>query len=402
MTVFNSTLSTGLSGKNLLYFETSKLVNSVVYSPEAYGFINTTLPALPYPASSLGQATPAGTDGYLFADARHPSEKFHMILSDWISSSLEGVSSIGLLSKLPMEHSSAQWLAIDGQMSAFQNYGYNGQGFFISGNYSSSRSDVTASQPSIDSSNNNVILGYEHAVNEQLLGGVTIGYDYALVDLGTNSCSVSYKALALSAFASKKFVDFYMNAIASYSWLDYENQRNISLGSLFRTSEQGSTNGNHFGIITQVGYNLHSGTIVHGPLVGLAFEHVNVDGFNEQSNSFTALTFGEQTRESFRSSLGWQATAQTRWLNVNVRPYAQLTYTYEYKMSDRSYSTGFVGGTSTMEMPISNQTGGYGRLLAGATAELGSAILLRIGASTTIGQTGSQNPAINVTINAPF
>lgn len=402
VTTFNTTLSTDLTGKNLLYFETWKLFDSVLYNPGAYGFTNTTLPALPYPNSSLGQAAPTDTEGFLFADSKHPSAIFHLILSDWIYSTLEGVSSIGLLSKLPMEHSSEQCQAIDDQMNAFQNYGYNGQGFFISGNYSSSRSDALASQPSYEGSKNNFILGYEHAVNEQFFGGLTIGYEYAPFELGTNTCSVLYKELALSAFASKKFEDFYVNALASYSWLDYESQRNISLGTLFRTSEQGSTHGNHFGIKTQIGCNLLSSKIVHGPFVGLAFEHVNVDGFNETSNSFTALTFGEQTRESFRSLLGWKTTTQARWLNVTVRPYAQVTYNYEYEMSDRSYYAGFVGGTSTMELPITNQTGGYGTLLAGVTAELGKDILLRIGTSTTIAQSGSHNSGINVTVNAPF
>ena len=94
----------------------------------------------------------------------------------------------------------------------------------------------------------------------------------------------------------------------------------------------------------QVGYNFVSGSIVHGPLVGLAWERVNVDGFSEDSNSVTAMTFGDQTRESLRSRIGWQVAAETHWSGVTVRPYAQLTYDYEHNKDERTYSAGFVGG----------------------------------------------------------
>ncbi|HOG03996.1 MAG TPA: hypothetical protein PLL14_08435 [Accumulibacter sp.] len=55
-----------------------------------------------------------------------------------------------------------------------------------------------------------------------------------------------------------------------------------------------------------------------------------------------------------------------------------------------------------MDMPITNQNGGYGTLLAGVNAELGKTLRLGLGASTTIGQPGTRSSAINVTLSAPF
>ena len=142
--------------------------------------------------------------------------------------------------------------------------------------------------------------------------------------------------------------------------------------------------------------------MVHGPLAALLWARVNVDGFSENSNSVTAMTFSDQTRESLRSRLGWQIAADDTWSGVHVRPYAQLTYDYEHKKDERSYSAGFVGSASAMAIQTANKTGGFGTLLAGINADLSKTMRLGIGASTTLSQPGARNSSISLTLSAPF
>jgi outer membrane lipase/esterase len=305
------------------------------------------------------------------------------------------------MSQVPMGRSGAQWRSIDGRLREFQNFGYQGQGFFATGDAASSDIDARGGQPSADGTGGSFVMGYEKAFGEQLFGGVTLGYGHAPFDLGNNLGSVKYDEWALSAFVSHKFGNFYANALTTYSWLDYESRRNIALGS-FSTTEHGKTHGGQFGVKGQVGYNFTSGNLLHGPLVGLAWEQVKVNGFSEQSDSATAMTFGDQTRQSLRSRLGWQVAAQTAWAGVTVRPYAQLSYDYEHLKDERSYSAGFVGGTSAMQIETSNPTGGYGTLLAGVTAELSKTMRLTVGGSTTISQPGARNSALNLTLSMPL
>ena len=344
-------------------------------------------------------AVPA--DGHMYADGRHPSTLFHQVIADWIHGSLEGGSRVGLLSQVPMGRSGAQWRAIDGQLREFQNFGYEGQGFFATGDHASSDIDAHGGQPSADGSGGSFVIGYEKAFGEQSFGGVTLGYGKAPFDLGDNLGSVKYDEWALSAFVSKKFGNFYANALTTYSWLDYESKRKLALGS-FSTVERGDTHGGQFGVKGQVGYNFVSGNLLHGPLIGLAWEQVKVDGFSEQSDSVTAMRFGDQTRESLRSRLGWQVAAETAWAGAKLRPYAQLSYDYEHLKDERSYSAGFIGSTSALQMQTSNQTGGYGTLLAGVTAELSKTMRLTLGGLTTISQPGARNSAISLTLSMPF
>lgn len=399
VSTFNTTLESGLAGKNLLYFNTGRMLNTVIADPAAYGFTNVTDPAT---EESLGHTPDLGKEtGYLFADIRHPSAQFHKIMSDWIYSSLEGASRVGLLSQVPMGRSGAQWRSIDGRLREFQNFGYQGQGFFVTGDYASSDIDAYAGQPSADGSGGSFVLGYEKAFSEQLFGGVTLGYGHAPFDLGNDLGTVKYDEWALSAFVSHKSGDFYANLLTTYSWLDYESKRNVALGP-FSTTERGDTQGGQFGMKAQIGYNFVVGNLLHGPLLGLAWEQVKVDGYSEESNGVTAMTFGDQTRESLRSRLGWQVAAETYWAEAKVRPYAQLTYDYEHKKDERTYSASFVGSSSAVQMETSNQTGGYGTLLAGVNAELSKTMRLGIGASTTFSQPGARNSAINVTLSAAF
>ncbi|NVO14791.1 MAG: autotransporter domain-containing protein [Rhodoplanes sp.] len=398
VSTFNTALVTGLAGKNALYFDTSRLLGTILANPAAYGFTNTTDAAC---AAALGCPAPAGTGGYLFADPKHPSEGGHRIISDWVYSSLEAANRAGLLSQVAMARAGAQWRSIDSRLQEFENFGYTGQGVFFSTDYSYSKRDASGGIPSGDDSGTNFVIGYEKALNDQMFGGVTLGYGHVPFDYGNNLGSVNYDEWTLSGFGAYKLGAFYANALASYSRLDFASTRRIALGP-FNTVESGDTGGNRFAAKGQVGYNFVFGDVVHGPLAGLAWARVDVNGFSENSSSVTAMSYGDQARESLRSRLGWQVAAESHWFGVRVRPYGQLSYDYEHKDDERTYRVGFVGGTSSLEIAMANLTGGYGTMLAGFNAEFSKIVRLGVGASTTFGQPGDRISAVTVTLGAPF
>jgi outer membrane lipase/esterase len=399
VSTYNTALTTALAGQNLLYFNTSRLLDTIIANPAAFGVTNTTDAACN--PLSLGCVAPASTSGYLFADPKHPSAIGHRIISDWAYTSLEAASNVGLLSQVALKRADAQWRAIDGRVQEFENFGFKGRGVFFSSDYASSQRASSAMLSAGDDAGTSFILGYETALSDDLFGGVTLSYAHAPFDLPNNQGSVGYNEWALSAFGAYKFGAFYANALTSYSRLDFASTRRIALG-VFNTQETGDTAGNRFAAKGQIGYNFVSGNIVHGPLAGLAWTRVDIDAFNESSDSITAMTFGGQTRESLRSRLGWQVATQTQWLGARVRPYAQLSYDYEHKSDERTYRVGFVGGTSGLDMPTSNLTGGYGTVLAGVDAEITRSMRLGVGASTTISQPGERLSTVTVTLSALF
>lgn len=397
-TAYDTVLAARLAGRNLLYFDGVKLFAAILQNPTAYGFTNTTVPACGT-ASSLGCVPGAAANGALFADGVHPSSAAHRVISDWVHSSLEATGRAGAMAAAPLARGAQQWRLSDARMQEFQNFGYKGQGFFASGDYTSTRVDGTANQASADGSGGNLTVGYEAAFNENLFAGLTLGYAHLPLDLGNGQGSVKYDEWALSAFFSHKMGALYANASASYSRLDFSSRRDIALGP-FNTSESGDTRGDSLGAKAQVGYNFGGGALVHGPLAALSWQRVGVDAFSENSGAPTALAFTRQVRESLRSRLGWQIAADQTWSGVHVRPYAQLAYETEHKKDNRSYSAGFVGSTSAMEVATANRTGGYGVLQAGVNAELSKTLRLGVSASTTLSQPGSRGSAVGVTLSA--
>ena len=77
--------------------------------------------------------------------------------------------------------------------------------------------------------------------------------------------------------------------------------------------------------------------ITHGPLAGIVLQRINVNGFTETDSfapigGFTALSFGDQTRNSAVTELGYQASIDFgKW-----RPFAKLVWNHELASTDRA------------------------------------------------------------------
>jgi outer membrane lipase/esterase len=396
-TGYNTALAQSLSGSGVLYLDGAQLMKSIAANPAAYGISNTTIPACGA-ASSLGCT--ASANGALFADGVHPTALGHQLIADWVRAALEGTGRAGLLAALPLGRSGAQWRAVDERLREFQNFGGAGSGAFASLDRASAGIDATANTAAASGHANALTVGYQRALNAQLLVGAALGYEDAPFDLGANAGHIKYKEWNLTAFAAYKTGPWYVNGLASAGRLDYGSTRNVVLGPLLTTAS-GDTKGRHTGLRLQAGYLMTSGTLVHGPLVGIDAERVTVDAYGETGGGVAALRYGEQTRESLRTRLGYQLAGDSQWNGMRARPYAQLSYDYQHRKDERDMQVG-AGGTSMMAVTTANRTGGYGTLAIGATLRVARDVDLGLGLSGTLGQSGARNSALQVTLGMPL
>ena len=403
---FNNTLKASIAGKNLLYFDSSSALEAIIADPGRFGVTNTADPACGVENSSLG-CVPGVTEGsvsaeqaagYLFADGVHPSGTGHSVISDWIYSTLGSTGRMSLLATLPMGRSGAQWRSIDNRIREFQNFSYRGQGFFVTGDYAPGELDATSDTPGASGESKSVVVGYERALADDLFGGVTLGYSNMPVDLGSNSGKITYSEFAMSAFLSKKYGPLYGNVIATAALLEYDITRYTDLG-IATYSDDGETRGNQFGVKFQGGYNFGTDNLIHGPLVGLAWEEVTVDGYKEDSGNFTAMEFGDQTQQQLRSRIGYQLQGNTEVSGLRLRPYAQLTYEYQFLNDNSDYTAGFAGSDNAMTVEVSSPTGGYGMLAVGGALDLNGSTSLSVDGTMTFGQQDAQNTSIGVTLS---
>lgn len=403
---FNTTLEAAIAGRNLLYFDSSAALAAVIADPGRFGITNTSDPACGQGTSSLGcvpgvtagSVTAEQAAGYLYADGVHPSGTGHSILSDWIYSTLESTGRMSLLATLPMGRSGAQWRSIDNRMREFQNFSYQGQGVFVTGDYAPGKLEETADTPSAAGQSTSVVVGYERALAESLFGGLTIGYSKMPVDLGNDTGEITYNEFGLSAFLSKKFGPVYGNVIATAALLNFDTTRYTRLG-VARFSDSGETSGSQLGVKFQGGYNFGTDALVHGPLIGLAWEQVSVDGFKEDGDQFTAMEFGDQQQQQLRSRIGYQLQGNTELSGLSFRPYAQLSYEYQYLDDNPDYTASFVGDSSSMSVAVEGQTGGYAQLAIGGALDLTESTSMSVDATTLFGQPDVENSSISVTLS---
>jgi outer membrane lipase/esterase len=206
--------------------------------------------------------------------------------------------------------------------------------------------------------------------------GGSIGVDYAFGSgwlvgaafaASTTSQSFSlggnfrYDDYAASLYGAYRGNSIWANIVGSYGAMHYDVNRIVPIG-ISTQSNTGSTNGNDPSLAMELGYNFHAplgastpapsmyakapapapALITHGPVVGILLQQVHVNGYTETDQfaavgGFTALRFGDQTRNSAVTELGYQAST-----DVGIwHPFAKLAWNHELASTNRSV-TAFV------------------------------------------------------------
>lgn len=401
---YDATLKQGLSAAgvtNIAYLDPRGLFADINARPAAYGLTNTTIPACGA-SSSMGCGTAQqipGSASYMFADGVHPSTASHKIISDWVYATLEAPSRFSAMAALPIGRLGAQWRALDNRMLNHETADTpSGQGFFVTGDYAPSKLDATANLPAVSGNGKSLTVGVDR-VWGTLVGGFAIGLADNDFDLGGNAAKLKYRETILSAFGSSRMEDFYTDATLSYAIFDFDSTRNVALGPL-TVSDSGSTKARQWGLKLGGGYNLKRGNLVHGPLAALSWEKVRVDGFSE-SAGVTAMSFGDQSRESMRHRIGWQAVWQVPGGFPALSPYLRLTHEKEYKDNQGYVSARMLDSPFSFSVPTVGQKESYGMLAIGTLMKF-TELTAHIGATANFNQSGARNSAITFGMGVPF
>jgi outer membrane lipase/esterase len=162
-------------------------------------------------------------------------------------------------------------------------------------------------------------------------------------------------------------------------------------------SNTGSSNGHNLSAAAQVGFA--PGTCTRfGPLAGLAWQRVEVDGFTE-SGSFTRLGFGDQTRNSVVASVGLKATTHCGMF----RPFAEVDYSWELASTDRDVAAFLITTTAPgYTMPAVLLDKSWGSATLGTNVILGPGLTGLVSASTNFGQGDVTTYGVQVGLNFAF
>ena len=287
----------------------------------------------PNPADPVGQSHLKSADAaqtHLFADDQHLTTAGQKIQADYFYNLLVAPSQISFLAENAVQVRTATVAGIQEQIGISRQRQTAGFNVWINGDISSLKIDNPApgfpGDPSMPWSGT---VGLEHySTNGSLFGAaITKGAQTPDFSLGGK---FKQQEIAGSLYGGYLKGPAWADVIATYGALDYDVNRIVPIGITLQNNN-GKTNGSNVSVALQGGYDFVLGALTHGPVAGLTWQHVKVDGFTE-TGSFTSLGFGDQTRDSVISGLGYKAIYDLG----RFSPYVQAVWNHELGPTDRT------------------------------------------------------------------
>lgn len=383
--LFDTTMNAGIAAAhlNVVQVNTFKLLDEVTANPAAFGFVNATIPVCTT-ASAL-QCTPStlrdpnGALTWVFADGVHPTTGLALIGAEAALSMLQGPAMIGALAEEPLAAEQATFRAIDSRMMSSLDARPASGKLNVWGSYDYGHHDIDG--PSLDGNADVDMLnvGGDVKMSDRLLVGGAFGYSDHKADFGGGNGGFKLRETTGTAYAGYGEGPWYLGATLGAGDLDYRDvHRDIRLGALTRT-ESGDTRGWHLMGSALGGYWFSYRDLLHGPFARLAYQKIHVDAYSERGSDSTALSYGQQERESLVSSLGWQVAGRLG----NVRPFARVAWDHEGKDDDRSVSATPIGLAGTYSVPVIKPDNSWVEYTLGASADLGGVTGYLTGSATS-------------------
>ena len=135
------------------------------------------------------------------------------------------------------------------------------------------------------------------------------------------------------------------------------------------------TTGNSLGLALRLGGDLKWGPVTTGPVAGLVLQRVTIKGFTESGTSgMTALSYGEQRRDSAVTQLGWRILADVG----RFQPFAEAKWNHELadpKRKVKAALTTAVGPAYSMDaVPVTTD---WGTVMLGTSFKVSERVMLR-------------------------
>jgi uncharacterized protein YhjY with autotransporter beta-barrel domain len=215
---------------------------------------------------------------------------------------------------------------------------------FVRGNVVLAQGFSQADVPHFDSNSESVLIGADYRVTQHFLAGLTASYAHSDATLDNFGSSATVDSYSPGVYASYADGGWYANSIGRYSYNTYTDDRRIAF---LNQTANGASTGNEGLVDLDGGYDFHSGAWTFGPVAGLQYTHLTVNGYTEQ-NSAASLAVNEDQSDSLRSRLGGTVRFDCRECGVTFSPHLTATWQHEFMDESRgitSQFTQFSGGS---------------------------------------------------------
>lgn len=324
---------------NIIPLNLPLLVNEVLATPDSFGFDGSqNLSGTCFNGCSsvnatwgINSATPAPSK-LMFNDGVHPTTAVQQIAADYAYSLLVAPQELSLLPEVALGNLRAHQVQLRSQLQAdwLAWQPVNQWRGFVAGGGQHQDFDSQDSSSSADGNGYNLNLGGSYRLNDAWRVGVALGLYGQDLELGAANSDYSLNSYLATAFAQYQENRWWADLAVSVGSLDYDNlERSFNLGQVKRT-EKGDTDGNLWGVSGRVGYDIaEASSEWHlSPFLSADYVKIDVDGYAEDGNRSTALSFEDQQRDSRRLGAGIQGRYQ---LTPQTAVFAEYSHQREYE-----------------------------------------------------------------------
>ncbi|MBF5095890.1 autotransporter domain-containing protein [Azospirillum sp. INR13] len=405
---YNQLVTLGLAnaGVSVIPIDTYSLLRAAVANPASFGFTDVTGTACTTSSSLLCTSAtlvaPNAAESHLFADGVHPTTAGHRAVSDFVLNALTAPGNVAQLAESPLRTRDRVTATILAQAATGLWSRKPGEtGAWISGGAGRLTSDRTGDpgaggQAEVRGTPLSVSIGIDQRFGENLLLGVAGTVSHYR---GSFSTGGEYKQrdYVLSGYGVYRMGGAFVNGVGSFGFTDYDLRRGVTINGTDH-STGGNTEGINASIGVEGGYDFTMGGLTHGPVLGLRYQHVEVEGFSEDSSLF-GFTYRSQTRNSLVGSVGYQAAYDFG----SVLPYAKVTLNREFKDDQRSITVESRSiSTLAYEVAVAKPDRSYVDLTAGASFRLAASVTGTLGLNARLGDEDRRDYGGFIGLNVGF
>jgi outer membrane lipase/esterase len=356
--VHNTTLEQALSGLaaqlhiNIRIVDVSSAINQVLADPAKFGTTNTTQECL-LNAACVSQQLP-----YLFWDDVHPTAQSHQVLAEYFASTINGPKAIGAQGELGIIGIQSTFDAITSRTQALRDGAsglivsdVNGQSGgadnpdkplagFVTGSYGWGSRDDRSSAVGFDYTTKNIYGGLDYRITPNFVLGALFGYGTTDSSLHASTGTTDFDSYQGALYATYFNGGFYATAGATVVGTDWDKiTRNVFFVG---ESTQGSTKGQSGGLKVETGYAFGINGFNVGPVAGMRWSSIAIDGYSESGAPGLNQIVGEQSFQSLIASFGGEVSTVTDFMGLSVAPHLRVTYDHEFKDANRVVTTALV------------------------------------------------------------
>jgi uncharacterized protein YhjY with autotransporter beta-barrel domain len=275
---------------------------------------------------------------------------------------------------------------------------------FISGNVVLAQdfSDAQSGLAHDDATTGSVQVGADYRITPHWLVGALFGYGHTDATLDTLGSTASVDTYSPGVYASYSNGGWYANALASYGFADYDQDRNVAIGG-FNGTAHSSPSGDQIVGNLDGGYDFHRGHWTFGPTLGVQYVHLDVDGFTETGLPGADLTVNQDESDSLRSELGGRVSYAIQDGEMMFTPHLNASWQHEFLDQSRGITSQFDSiGTGSFVVRTDNPSRDSALVDVGLDAQVNRAITVFTDYTVQAGQSNYFGQSVQAGVKIGF